>query len=265
MKNKRLAIFLTICVFLAVIVVLTRTIFTLKTVDVQFMSTTQNITNTNSQIVESGKFKYGESVFISNKKAYIQNIEKSNPYIKVVNIETIFPSKYVIHAIERNECFVVKLKNNKYAVTDEELKVLKILDDYQNNASNGIEILDSTLGEQSVQAGDFFSTTNNYFKVMFDCFREWQKTNKSYSEVKARIKSVCVNYEAPDRLLVNMRSGVQIIVENSLAQLSDKLNLAFSFYDTTTNKAGEPVDYTKSGIILITESKNKIFGLYKPL
>ncbi len=242
-------------------VVLSSTIFSLKYVEVQFLSTTNVMLGREAQIIESGKFKYGESVFLSTKSNYVNNIEKLNPYLRVINIETFFPNKFVVNCVERNECFVVKLSNNKYAITDEKMKVLKILNTYQNSTSNGIEILNTDLSNQNVTEGDFFTLSDDYFDVLFKCFREW---HLQYNEVKARVKSVQLNYEKPGQLLINMHSGVQIIVENSVNQLSDKLNLAFSTYDATTDKNGNYVDYTKSGIIYVLETETSIYEMYDP-
>lgn len=261
MKNKRLAIFLIIFVFLAVFVVLSSTIFSLRKVEVRFMSSTNVLTNTEEAMIESGQFRYGENMFLLSKRTYTSNLEKNNPYLKVVNLETIFPNKLIINAVERNECYVIKLSNNKYAVVDEEMKVLKILDVYQNTNSNAIQVFNSGLAEQSVEAGDFFTLEDDYFKVLFDSFREWKI---SYADVKAKITSIELNYQKEDQLLIVMRSGVKILVQKSKHQLSDKLNLAFSFYDQTTDKNGNPVDNTKSGTILIAETEDKIYGLYNP-
>ena len=266
MKNKRLAIFLIIFAFFAVIVVLTSTIFSLKSVEVKFMSTTNALTGTENQILDSANFKFGESVFFSSKTTYKNNIEKANPYARVVNIEAIFPNKLIVNVVERNECYVLKLttgKNkNKYAITDERLKVLNIVDNYQNTTANGILLKDDGLACQDVDVGDFFQTSNDYFKVLFDSLREWKI---SYLDVKAKVLSIETNYEKADKLLINMRSGVQIIIENSSRQMSDKVNLAFSIFETTTDKDGNEVDYTKSGIILIAETDTKIYGLYRPV
>lgn len=244
------------------IVVLSSTVFSLKSVDVNFLAGTSIINNSKDEIIDSAQFKFNESIFFVGKKNYANKIEQANPYVRVVNIETKFPNKLVIHVAERQECYVVKLATNKYAVTDEYMKVLRILDVYQNNESNAIEIKNSGLSNQSVSAGDFFKLDDDYLTQVFKSFREW---NLDYSALKQKITSIELNYEKPDKLLVNMRSGVQILIENSKFQLSDKLNLAFSFYDTKKDKNGNDVDYTQNGIILITESDNKIYGLYKPL
>ena len=252
--------FLIILIFFTVFVILSSAIFSLKTVELKYLNSINVLAEKDAEVIESGKFRYGENIFFSSKKNYINNLEKSNPYLRVINIETIFPSKFIIHAVERNECYVIKLSNNKYAVLDEYMKVLKILDVYKNNATNGIEILDSNLKEQEVEAGDFFKLTDDYFKVLFNSFREWKI---EYSDVLSKVTSIQLNYKKQDQLLVNMRSGVSIVIENSSVQLSDKINLAFTIYDTT-EKNGEPVDYTKDGTICVFETETSIYGLYKP-
>ena len=256
MKNKKLAIFLIILCFFAVFVVLSSTIFSLKSVEVKFFSTTNNLSEQQQEIIDSAGFRYGESVFLSPKSKYVKNIEKNKPYIKVLNIETVFPSKYVINAVERNECFAIKLSNNKYAIVDEEMKVLKIQDRFQNSTENAIEILNSNLAEQNVDAGDFFDCDAKYYKTLFNGFREWKL---SYVDVKARITSIQIDYEREGQLLINMRSGVQIIVKNSTYNLSNKLNWAFSFYDTKVDDNGVEVDYTKDGIIYVTDGNQKVY------
>lgn len=263
MKNRRLAIFLVIFVFLAVVIVLSSAVFSLHSVELRFLSTTSVLTGKESEIVASGNFKIGESVFFSTKKNYIKQMEKANPYVRIVNIETVFPNKFIVNAVERNETYVIKMDNNKYVKTDEYMKVLSVSSVFQNSTTNGIVINGSGLSDQTVEAGDFFKTDGNYLTALFNCFREW---DLSYANLKAKIESIELNYNNdPYRLLVNMRSGVQIVVRKSNRNLSDKLNLAFSFYDTKEDKSHNPVDYTKSGIIEVFESESKIYASYRQI
>lgn len=261
MKNKRLAILLIILSFFAVVVILSSTVFSLALVEINFLSTTYNLTD-NKTIIDSAEFRYGENIFFLSKKHYIQKLEKNNPYLRVLNIQTIFPNKLVINAVERQETYVIKLDNNKYVKTDEFLKILSITNVYQNNTENGIEIINSEVTSQTnLQAGDFLVTSDTYLTDMFNCFKEW---DLSYNSLKSKIKSIELDYNNnKDRLLINMHSGVQIIIRNAKSNLSDKLNLAFSFYDKQTDADGQPVDYTKSGIIEIFESETDIYGSYR--
>ena len=259
---------MSIFIFLAVIVILSSTVFTLKKVEVRFLSETNVLTNKETEIVNNVEFKYNESIFFSNKKAYTKQLEKNNPYLQVVNIESKFPNTLVINAVERQESFVLKMSPNNYLVLDKNLKVLRTLNVYQSSSTNPIEIKNSGITNQEVEVGDFITTQDDYITQIFNCFLEWTDdtltTTQRVNLLKQKITSIELDYEKPNRLLVNMRSGVQIEIDNSKVQLSDKLNLAFSFYDTKKDKNGNDVDYTQNGIILITETNDKIYGLYNP-
>ena len=95
-KNKRLAVCLVIFAFLVVIVVLTSTVFALKEVSVEFLSTTDKLSGQQDIVIESANFSYGESTLFLNRQKYIDRIEKNNPYIKIVNIQSVFPNKLVV-------------------------------------------------------------------------------------------------------------------------------------------------------------------------
>ena len=70
-----------------------------------------------------------------------------------------------------------------------------------------------------------------------------------------------MNYNKADQLLINMQSGVKILIQKSSNQMSEKINYAFSIYDTTEID-GNPVDYTQDGTILIYETQTEIKGSY---
>ena len=70
-----------ISVILAVIVlivILSFTVFSLKSVEVDFRTNKVYITATDEEIIESGEFDYGGSVFFKNKDKYIDKIERAN-------------------------------------------------------------------------------------------------------------------------------------------------------------------------------------------
>ena len=52
------------------------------------------LTATDEEIIESGEFSYGSSVFFHGKKKYEERLESKYPYLKVINIETVFPSRF---------------------------------------------------------------------------------------------------------------------------------------------------------------------------
>lgn len=120
--SKKVAISLAIalCV-VAVSLILCWTLFGLSSVTVEFHSTTMNLAQTEEQreelekeIVQAGNFKMGCSVLFEGKNKYVRAIDeaaKDNPklaYLRVLNIETVFPNKFVVHVAEREELFAVK-------------------------------------------------------------------------------------------------------------------------------------------------------------
>ena len=77
---------------IVLVVILSFTLFSLRTIELDFRTNKTYITETDQEIIESGEIKMGGSVFFRSKNKYIEKIESKNPYIKVVNIETVFPS-----------------------------------------------------------------------------------------------------------------------------------------------------------------------------
>ena len=139
MKFKKWIIIIsTLVAFIALIITLSFTAFSLKAVEIDFRTSTSFITSelTKEDIISAGKFKKGKPVFSHNKSQYKKNIDNLNPYIKVINIETVFPSKFVVHIAERQEIYAVKGLEEKYYICDEQMRILRIEEDYQNNSSS---------------------------------------------------------------------------------------------------------------------------------
>ena len=255
MKNKKLVICLVIFAFLVTVVVLTSTIFALGEVTINFVSTTDKLTNSQQTIIESGGFKYGNNILFLNKNKHISNLEKNNPYLKVVNIETVFPNKLVVNCAERAEVFAIKLEDNSYIICDEDFKVLKKVDSFINTANNAI-LLEGLTNMSQTEEGDF-ANFDNVKKIIlqttFNSFREW---DLSYNNLKAKIKSVTIDFERANQIKVEMRSGVSIVVKDANEYNSDKFNLAFSTYDSNVN-------YQNQGIIEVRlVDGNKIQAFY---
>ena len=160
-KTKKIIISLTtILFFVGILIVLSFTVFSLKKVELNFKTSHSQISVTEEEIVDGGDFGYGQSVFFHNKKQYIEKIESIDPYIQVINIETVFPSTFVVHIAQRQEVYSIKIAD-KYFIVDQNLKILKIESDFVSSQSNsmlleGIEIL-----EKDYKVGDYIES-NNY-------------------------------------------------------------------------------------------------------
>ena len=127
MKNKRLVILLSVFSFLVLIAVLCSTVFTVKSVSLNWLTTRVNFVDMDNEI--TANVELGESVFLVDKGAIIQKLERKYPYLKVVSAEVKFPNKLVLHTAERQELYSLKIKSNSYAILDSDCKVLRIVND----------------------------------------------------------------------------------------------------------------------------------------
>ncbi len=168
---------------IAVLVILLFTLFAVRTVKVDYRtSTTQNMPTT-EQIIEAGEFSYGTPIMFIKKNNFKNKIEEKYPYVEVINIETVFPNKLIVHVKEREEIYAIN-ENGKAYFVDNTLKVLRIEEgefiSTQNNAIaiSGIEI-------KNAQVGDFLSDEN-----YVDVYNAFVANNRLLYEQKEIIKSI---------------------------------------------------------------------------
>lgn len=239
MKNVRLVVILGIFVFLTSIIVLCSTVFTLSTVDLGWLSTTKVLSDTtDSQIIESGEFKTGQSVFLINKEKYKHNLEKNNPYLKVLGMEIKFPNKLKVTVSEREELYVLKVVNENslsgysYIYLDYDLKVLKITDtqvvvNQQNPAILTLHNLNYTVNDFVL--GEFSSmVVDEMLKSVGSMLTSTGYTNTLY---KALIKTIDVTYNVDSTINIQTTYGLNLKLLNAQQNTSQKMLKALSVYE----------------------------------
>ncbi len=167
-------------------VALSFTVFTVKEVELNF-KTSQNIEWVDQEIIETGGFEFGKCLLFDSKKEYAINIEKQNPYLKVLNIETVFPSKFVVHLQEREECFAFQNEGNTVYLGDD-LKVLKIEEGevFSSLKTNAI-LLEDFSWKNEIVVGEILESEDFHLKNFFTSMIE---NNKQYSQVVGFCKSL---------------------------------------------------------------------------
>ena len=100
-KNKKLIISLSVVLgIVLLLIILYFTVFTLKSVEVDFRNESHIYSEESKQsIAEDSIIKKGSSIFTLSKKTITKTLEKNNPYLKIINIETVSPSYYNSQAI----------------------------------------------------------------------------------------------------------------------------------------------------------------------
>ena len=165
----------------------------LKKVDINFKNQAMIFTEQSKEsIANNSAIKKGISIFTVNKKNITQQLEKDYPYLKVINIETVFPNKIIIHCAEREETYAVKASDTKYFICDAEFKVLNITTTYYNEQYNPILFLgleNIITNSNRVNAGEFLEFSSEE-EILKNIGTSLLKTNKTVSMQRGLIKEI---------------------------------------------------------------------------
>ena len=167
MKSRRLIVLLSVLAFCTLVIVLSSTLFTMKSASVNWLSNRNMLVELDENtILNSADIPYGNSIFLVDKDEIIADIEKANPYLRVVSIETKFPNKLVLHTVERMPFFGIKISDGRYALVDDMCKVLEIVgesyftaisestDGYEYDAPVKVMIEDYTVPQEAYVVGE---------------------------------------------------------------------------------------------------------------
>ena len=140
-------------------VTLAFTVFSLKTVKVDWRTSHANVTLSDQQLIDGGQFSFGSSVFFHSKKGYQEKIESLSPYLDVVNIETVFPSTFVIHLAQRQEVYAFS-SGQQTLICDQNLRILRLEQDFSSTQDNAMLVQGLSFEESSYQPGQYLEIEN---------------------------------------------------------------------------------------------------------
>ena len=169
---------------IVLLILLTFTLFSLKKVEVDYKTSTINLTCTKEEIIDNAGIGYGGTVFFRNKTKYIQNLEKKYPYIKVVNIETKFPSTFVIHIAEREEVYAVQ-KDDVFYIVDDEFKILRTTDSFTSDQTNAILLSGVTIKNANYEVCDILKIDGK-----IDLYSAFYENNRKLDEQQSLVKEI---------------------------------------------------------------------------
>lgn len=215
------------------------TLFGLSGVSVEFHSTTKNLTVGEEEIVESGQFRMHACVLFERKSRAIENINKfvetnkNFAYIRIINIETKFPNKYVIHVAEREELFAIKNEEtNKYYVCDRDLRVLKILDSFSSENNNAILLKGVTILNKSASVGDFLSVKEEEIKDFYDAMlksnRNFAEQISYFEEIELTTSTNALTKKSYTDLSLKSFSGDEFVLKNIDFAFGEKIQKLFA-------------------------------------
>lgn len=302
MKNKVLISILCCFAFVVLIVVLSSTVFTLKEVKVEFYDTNDQLitdyntlkhfSTTDSQsIIDSAEFNMGQNIFLVKKEKYTESLEKKNPYIKVIALTTHFPNKIVIKVHEREELFAIETGSGKYAITDGDMKVLKIADDFEELDAvkiNNLEMDAASVGEGIKLTGGNISVAAKLHaglqksldivlalknQVILQLFKsvtfETDTLNNEQTMITMMTRDDIPLYDAdgnkvedpdnPGQFKKISISGMKIEIHNVQKLLEDKIAGAFQIFEYIVNQEYDEIEVEGGGAVEEYKGTIKIF------
>ena len=184
-----------VLLILLTLIILMFTLFSLKNVEVKMHTECENISAKMQESIK-GEVNLGGTVFFKNKEELVNNIEKKYPYAKVVNIETVFPDKFVVHLAERQPVYSITSGGKEY-VLDKELKILNILSEKSDEISLDLFGLEF----------DFSSVTEGSFLNLADIKVSDNEKIANIGEEAGEILYELINaYEINNRLIIDLKN-----------------------------------------------------------
>lgn len=201
----------------------------------------------------------GGSVLIHGKNKYIKNLENYNPYIKVINIETVFPSSFVVHLAERQEVYAIEFEGGHY-ICDEELRVLRIDNNYTSSTGNAMLLAqEGVLVKDNYNEGDYIKNMRKpeIYSIMYGA-------NRPLGEQQAMIESISLTTEydsvvKKDQQITTLKyfSGQTFKIINDSYGLEYKVKLMNDVYAQLYNFIGKTITDRNKNEILLTEDNLK--------
>lgn len=230
--------------FVGLCLILFWTLFGLSEVSVHFNSTTQNLTLSEEEIVEAGDFNIGSCVLFQSKKINLKKLENAaieNPnfaYLKVINIETKFPNKFVIHVREREELFAIE-NAGKVLICDREFRVLKILDYFTSNETNAVLLSGVEFENTTAVVGEFLKIKQTSMKNLFSGFAS---NNRSFGGIVSKYENMTLEDYEDDfthkhfyKLTLKTFSDREFVIKNIDFALENKIRLMFAVESSMYN------------------------------
>ncbi|MDD4002901.1 MAG: FtsQ-type POTRA domain-containing protein [Clostridia bacterium] len=223
MKNKRVLYIFLAFFIIVVIVLLSSVLFSVN--DAVLAPKQQSVMVDSNNVQSEFSNLIGKNIFFIDVAQITDGIEKNNPYIKVINIERIFPSTVKLHYRERKEVFCLKVGSG-FAALDSEGKVLDI-----RSAQDNI-LIDIDYSSYNPAVSDFIEDENILSILsLYDAFKSMTSEGKNYDEIlfKGYFEKV-YSSSSGNNLCINTNFGGEIEIIDFRQQLYSKLYVGLQLF-----------------------------------
>ena len=234
MKYKRTIIILSsIFAFVVLCTILSFTLFKTNSITFDFQNATTIFAEDEKQqeVISSANINTHLPIFTLNKKQIKEKLESQNPYLKVINIETVFPNKLILHCAEREELFCIKGRDDLYYICDEELKILSITKNIISMQGNAVLLDGVSVVNTGATTGDFLQLYEGE-EVIKNISNAFAHSSKTTYDIKSMIKNIKLIYERnfyttkiSPTVVLTTYDNFDINLQNAHLQLKTKVNL----------------------------------------
>jgi len=247
MKSKKLLVFLIMFIFIAVLVVLNSTLFTLQYVSVTWLTSTNNLKYVKESDLTSLVDVKGDSIFLLNKNEIASKLEKKFSYLRVVGIETKFPNKIVIYSAEREDLYALKLSDGDYAIIDDYGKVIQKTSTLSVGSNGDIDVhpievafgvyVDDEFVPNTLNISDFVvgeqikaQGMENILVKLSTTLKEANYTTLAKKGIFESIRIVSTGNGGEYKIELDTRNGMVIELLNAEDQMTDKFMMGLQVY-----------------------------------
>lgn len=260
-KKKLLILIISPIAVILTAIILAFTLFGLSTVTINLKNDSSIFSSEISQekVIESGNFRKNSCVFFIDKQSHINLMEKNNPYLKVINIETKFPNNLIIHCLEREELYALKINDSKFFIVDNEFKLLNIVGEFDSNSSNAILLGgEINIENKDAEIGEFISLSdeqNNIENIYTALFLN----NRTPAEQKALFKEISIEYNLVSKphLYIKDYNGLNICIKYMRDKLPQKIQCLFATYNQI-----DISNYQGSTLTIQENEQNEIIAVF---
>lgn len=226
--NKKILI-LFVCIALVVITVVTCAVtFTVRKIIV-LAPIDQESKFDMSKIVADSKIKIGSSIFALSEEVAAANIEKLNPYSKVITIERVFPSSIHINLVYRAPILALPLDSNSVMLLDRELKLLEVVDKSAINSQNLAIIRGLSVDGITAEHVGLFIDKQERGQELFDTILAIENVGILNEFIKVFVKEF--DMSSASYIVVRTKKGANIAISTTL-DFKNQFLLLFSAFES---------------------------------
>ncbi len=247
-KNAKIAIIVAVVAFIALIVVLCSTIFSVKKAELVWYKEPNLALSQidNNMILEKSEVK-AQSVFFLDRNKAIASLEESYPEMRVIDIEVIWPNTMKVHATMREAVYALPVKNG-FAIIDEYFKVLEVKSEYDSTKSNAVLLNNDSAKNLEVEKGDTIDLFGA--PVLADIYYSFIEMERSLVDFRAIVKGVSLENTT---LTISTHQGTIIKLDKPFANTRAKMRLALGVFDTLTTE-----DYADGVVEVFVNDDNEL-------